>query len=256
MKPLVFLLVVANLLLYALGAGLFGKPENPDAVRVAQQIQPEAMRLVAQGEAAPAATAAVPAFTQGPAAEASPVVTANETPAQVAMAADEPKAAAPAPALAAADTLPLCLRWEGLTVQEVDRVAAMLANRFRELRVSRRKVPAEVSSWWVFVPPQADRAAADKRAEELRQAGIGDFFVVLEGNNRLAISLGIFASEKGAQERLAEMKAQGVRGVRLAPRQVKEPTFNLRASGPGGQRIALEAAMARVLPNGVAKACP
>ena len=51
MKALVFLLVLANLLFYAFGAGYFGRPDNPDAGRVEQQVAPERMRIVSRGEA-------------------------------------------------------------------------------------------------------------------------------------------------------------------------------------------------------------
>ena len=51
MKVLVFLLVLANLLFYAFSAGYLGRPDNPDAGRVGQQILPERMRIVSRGEA-------------------------------------------------------------------------------------------------------------------------------------------------------------------------------------------------------------
>src|SRR3990167_4112623 len=58
-KALVFLLVLANLLFYAFGAGYFGRPDNPDAGRVEQQILPERMRIAARGDA-PALPAKAP----------------------------------------------------------------------------------------------------------------------------------------------------------------------------------------------------
>ena len=51
MKTIVFLLVLANLLFYAFGAGYFGRPDNPDAVRLEKQVLPERMRIVSRGEA-------------------------------------------------------------------------------------------------------------------------------------------------------------------------------------------------------------
>ena len=50
-------------------------------------------------------------------------------------------------------------------------------------------------------------------APELRQLGITDYFVILDGPNRFAISLGVYSSEKGGQERLAEVKEKGVRSA-------------------------------------------
>ena len=46
----VFLLVLANLLLFAWAQGYLGKSGNPDAQRVAQQVLPEQLRIVSRGE--------------------------------------------------------------------------------------------------------------------------------------------------------------------------------------------------------------
>lgn len=241
-----------------MGAGLFGAAENPDAGRLAQQVRPQAMRLIATGDEPPARPAKA---TEGEAVEESVQAADN--------AAVRPPVAEPAPALATPAVAPhaspnasprdepatLCLAWEGLGQAEVDKLASLLTARFAEFRQERRRTGGDSQGWWVYIPPLADKAAADRRAEELRQAGVSDFFVVPEGNNRLAISLGIFSSEKGAQERLAEMKGKGIRAVRLAPRPAKDSSVTLRASGPESQRGALLAAVARQLPRNEAQAC-
>jgi hypothetical protein len=71
----------------------------------------------------------------------------------------------------------------------------------------------------VFLPPFATKAAADKRALELKTSGQKDAFVVDGGTQRLAISLGAFRSEDGANAQLAELAKQGVTGARVGPRQ-------------------------------------
>ena len=53
MKALVFLLVLVNLLFYAFTEGVFGRPGNPDAGRVDQQLVPERVRIVARGDQPP-----------------------------------------------------------------------------------------------------------------------------------------------------------------------------------------------------------
>lgn len=60
MRALVFLLVLANLLFFAYTQGYFGMPPSPDAARLAQQVNPERIRIVARGEPPPA-PATVPA---------------------------------------------------------------------------------------------------------------------------------------------------------------------------------------------------
>lgn len=235
MKALVFLLVLANLLFYAFGAGYFGRPDNPDAGRVEQQILPERMRIAARGDA-PALPAKAP----------EPVVTEVPKPEIAGLAAAKP-----------AESPPVCLAWEHLAVADADRLAAVLAGSAPDFKLSRQVVPTEGNGWWVHIPPLGSKADADKKAGELKQLGISDFFIVQDdGPSRFAISLGIFSSEKGGQDRLAELKGQGVRSARLAPRPGKDSTVRLQASGPADGREAVLAAVGKALPKVDAQDCP
>lgn len=228
MKALVFLLVVANLLFYAFAAGLFGHPDNPDAGRPAQQVKPDALRIVARGDAPAKAETPPPAAPESAPEAAPPVV----------------------------DKTPVCLLWEKLAVADADRLAALIGDKFGEFRLGRQAVAGESSGWWVYIPPLPGKPDADRKAAELRGLGITDYFQIQEGPNRFAISLGIYSSEKGAQERLAEVKAKGVRSARLTPRPGKEGTLTLRASGPAGQAAALQKAVGDALPKNEARPCP
>lgn len=251
MKVLVFLLVLFNLLFYAFGAGYFGRSENPDAVRLDKQVLPERMKIVSRGEA-PVAKAAEPVKPAEPEAPAK---------GEAAPADDGGKAAAEAPAKveAAAKPVPpptICLAWEHLAVSDADKVGALLAAKFGEFKTTRHVVGGgESNGWWVFIPPQAGKAEADKKAGELRQLEVTDYFIVQEGPNRFAISLGVFSSEKGGQERLAELKDKGVRSARLSPRPGKDGTVSLQASGPATARAALLDAVAKAVPKASGQAC-
>ncbi len=253
MKVLVFLLILANLLFAAFGAGYIGGSDNPDAGRVEQQVAPERMRIVSRGEA-PAIAAKQP--VAAPASEP-----AQETPTAPSDKADEVKEPAkeaevkaeapPKPAEAPA----ACLVWDHLSVADADRLAALLGSKFGEYKLSRRVVAGETNGWWVSIPPQASKAEVDRKAAELKQLEIADFFVVQDGPNRNAISLGVFSSEKGGQERLNELKAKGVRTARLGPRPTKESTVRLQASGPAGNKAGVLAAVSKALPKAEAQAC-
>lgn len=238
MKALVFLLVLGNLLFYAFSAGYFGHAERPDAERLGQQVQPERMRIVSRGEppAAPAKKAPEPA-----------------APAPV----EEPAKAEEAAAVAEAKpaTGSECLVWDRLSIGDADRLASALNDKFADYKFVRRAVNGEGGAWWVYIPPLADKAEADKKAGELRGLGITDFFPIQEGPNRLAISLGVFTAEKGAQERLADLKARGVRSARLSVRPGKEGLLRVEASGPAAGKPALAAAAAKVLPKVEAQGC-
>ena len=251
MKVLVFLLVLANLLFYAFSAGYFGRPDNPDAGRVNQQISPERMRIVSRGEApaAPAKTdipkpvvveAAPQEAAAVPAREAAPEPAAKEV---VATASKPPEIAQ------------VCLAWEHLSAPDADRLAAMLAGKYADFKVSRRVIAAEGNGWWVFIPPLAGKADADKKAGELKQLEISDFFVVQDGPSRFAISLGVFSSEKGAQDRLADLKVKGVRSAKVGPRPGKDSTVRLQAQGPETSKGGLLAAVGKILPKADALDC-
>lgn len=212
MKTLVFVLVLGNLLFYAFSAGYFGHPDNPDAGRLAQQVAPEKMRLVSRGEAPPLKQAEAP---PAPAREAEPVVENT------------------------------CLRWDNLAAPEAERLSKLLADKFAAFKSSKRTIASEGNGWWVFIPPLAGKAEAEKKGGELRQLGVDDYFIIQEaGPNQFAISLGVFSSEKGAQERLAELKGKGVRSARQGTRPGKESSTRIEASGPLAERDALIAASA------------
>ena len=89
----------------------------------------------------------------------------------------------------------------------------------------------------------------------MRQIGVSDYFIIQDGANRFAISLGVFSSEKGGQERLAEVKDKGVRSARLTPRPGKDSTVSLQATGPAPDKAALLAAVAKALPKAGGQSC-
>lgn len=248
MKTLVFLLVLANLLFYAFSEGYFGRPDNPDAGRVEKQVFVERMHIVSRGEGpALAAPAPVAVPTQAP-----PVEAPESAPASPEAVVEEAKVEAPADS---EEKAPVCLVWEHLSITDADRLTSLLAGKFSEFKLVRQTVAGEGNGWWVYVPPLSNKAEADKKAAELRQLGITDYFMIAEGQNRFAISLGVFSTEKGAQDRLAELKEKGVRTARLTPRPDKDGTVSLRASGPAAPRAALVEAAGRALPKANVRRC-
>jgi len=225
-KTLVFILVLGNLLFYAFSAGYFGHPDNPDGGRIEQQVAPERMRLVSRGEAPPVKPAEVP-----PAAPVS---------------AEAEAAAGPR----------TCLRWDQLSAEKARQLSSKIGDKFAAYALTKHTVAGESNGWWVFIPPLPGKAEADKKAGELRQLGITDYFIIADdGPHRFAISLGVFSSEKGGQDRLGELKAKGVKSARVSPRTSKEPTITLEASGPLGDKEALLKTVAEILPKGQAQSC-
>ncbi|MDC8760615.1 SPOR domain-containing protein [Janthinobacterium fluminis] len=87
-------------------------------------------------------------------------------------------------------------------------------------RQSRRNVAGqEISSYIVYIPPQGSKEGADKKAGELKQLGVSNYFIMSDNTPmRWAISLGVFKLEAGAQNLLASLNKQGVHSARVAPR--------------------------------------
>lgn len=239
MKVFVFLLLLGNLLFAAYAGGYFGRPENPDSERVKQQVVPERLHIVFRGEA--------PADSIQ---EKAPIVVPPDNDLSVAS-----EVATNDTVVKAVVTPITCLAWEHLSASDADRLSRLLASKFAAFKISRTSVASEGNGWWVFIPPQSTKADADKKATELKQLEISDFFVVQEGTNRWAISLGVFSAEKGAQDRLAELKTQGVRSARASPRPGKDSEFQIKARGPVDERPALISGAKKALPKVLVEDC-
>jgi hypothetical protein len=111
----------------------------------------------------------------------------------------------------------VCVEWGPLTEGDKTRALASLEPLDLTRLISQKKVEV-IANYWVFVPPAANKAAADRRLEELKGQGIHDVAVVDSGPQRLAISLGVFRTEEAAQARLAALQAQGVKTAKVGPR--------------------------------------
>jgi hypothetical protein len=223
MRALVFLLVVANLAFFAWAQGYLGERENPDAIRLSQQV----------------------------AAEKLTVLSRDEPPA--------PRAEAPkskAPVVEKKSMVEKCLAWVGLTTAEADRLDTALGENFAALRRARHVIP-ESASWWVFIPPLANKTDAEKKAAELKRLGAPEFFIIQEvGPNRFAISLGIFSSEQAAEERRESLRTKGVKSAKTARRTVtRAEQLSIEATGQEAMVDAAREALQQQLPDIKTAAC-
>ena len=137
-----------------------------------------------------------------------------------------PKPAAPAPAGAPG----ACIEWGGFALAEAPKAEQALAPLALGARLSQRR-SEETAGWWVFIPPQGNRAAAQKKTAELKALGIDDYFILQdEGGMRWAVSLGVFSNEEAARARLESLRAKGVRSAQTGERdtQVAKVWFQLR----------------------------
>lgn len=87
-------------------------------------------------------------------------------------------------------------------------------------RLAKRTIQ-EVATYIVYIPPQGEKAGADKKTKELKEMGVKNYFIIQDNTNmRWGISLGVFKSEAAAKNHLANLKKQGVRSAKVGARSV------------------------------------
>lgn len=182
-----WVLLSVNAALLALNWGALDAfmPDGREPQRIARQIHPERLNLLAAGAAAVATPVALPA-------EAAP-------PEQIA-----------------------CTEIGNFPLAQAKRFEALIAALALGDRQSRRNV-REVGSYMVYIPPQGGQAGAQQKVAELRQRGVINFFIMQdEAKPDLfwGISLGVYKTESAAKVHLDKLKQQGVQSARIGTRSV------------------------------------
>ena len=276
MRALVFLLVLANLLFLAYAQGFFGIGDNPDRDRIRQQLAPEKVRILARGQA-PADEAAAPSASTADGAAGPEAQADGDSSGDGAKAAKDGSKDAKTPdrndksdkagdkaAPKAGDKSPdkndksadkgsdkkapdpkgdRCLVWNGLAGAQADKLAALGASKYTSLKAG-RSLQGEASAYWVYIPPLPSRQEAEHKADQLKALQVPEYFIVQDGANRNAISLGIFSTEQAAKDRLEDLKKRGVRSAKSGPKTQKGDTVRLEMRGPTAQLEAFRSAAA------------
>lgn len=236
MRALVFLLVLVNLLFFTWAQGYFGPSANPDALRLQQQLKPELLTVIGRGDPPPVSSPVAPPVPAPAALVAPPEVpAAPQAPA-------EPEAEKPEKTLEKKEPN-ACLIWNELAVVDADKIERSAVSKFSTLKLKRRNTPAS-GTYWVFIPPSANRQEADTKAAELKELGVPEFLIIQDaGPNRFAISLGVFSSPEAANKRLVALREIKVNSALVAERNVKPALSSLEARGPQSAVGALREAM-------------
>ena len=127
----------------------------------------------------------------------------------------------------------LCVEWRGLSPDEFVQVRERLKALAGERVMSFAEVPLETRHWVIF-PPLPSAASAAAKLDELVATGLGDAFVIADGDWRNGISLGLYASGDAARRRVLEAEEKGVLGTRVEqmPRQGTAYYFVIRSEDP------------------------
>lgn len=133
----------------------------------------------------------------------------------------------------AAQLANVCLEWGAFT--DPEKAAALAALEPLQLgkQLSQRRVES-TSAYWVYVPPLASKVAAERRVAELRGQGLKDFFILADGPQKNAISLGVFKTEDTAAKFLENVQTLGVRNAKSGVRSqtIQQTLFVLRDPQP------------------------
>jgi len=225
MRAAFLLLLLANLALYAWLR--YGASETVEPAPLARQIAPDKLKVVAPSSLPP-----VTALTKPPAS-----------------------APAPTPAPAATASLP-CMEWGSFTLADATRAEQALEPLALGTRLAQRRTE-EHAGWWVFIPPQGNRQLALRKAAELKQLGVEEYFIVQEeGALRWALSLGVFRTEESAQARLAALRGQGVRTARIGARDTTVPKIWLQVKSVDAALQARLKEIARQVEGSELRDCP
>jgi hypothetical protein len=132
-----------------------------------------------------------------------------------------------------------CVEWGTFGDVDLPRAQAAIDRLALGERVRKVEVPVTVD-YWVYIPPLRNRDIMERKVNELKNLGVGDYYPVIEpGRWRYAISLGIFRNEEGARKFLADLRRKGVRSAVVGNREqrvtqaaftVREPTVEESAS--------------------------
>ena len=119
----------------------------------------------------------------------------------------------------------------------------------QDLRVARQAIGAKVErsrvrqeqttesgSWWVYLPPAANRARALASARLLADRHVSDYFVVSSGEHANSVSLGLFKDPDNARRRRDEVIAAGF-PASMAQRAETVPAYWLDLVVPAGAGI-------------------
>lgn len=231
LKLIFWSLLCINAAVFAYGQGYLGnfKGNEREPARMKNQLNADKLKL------APPAGAGKTAGAGGEAADKvadSPANAADSTPAPssaapLAGSPAAPLAAPPAAASAAAPAADLvaCTLVGNFAAPEARRFEALVAPLAFGKRQTRESLTVpEVTSHIVFIPPQASKEAADRKAAELKELGVSSFFIMNDSSPmKWAISLGVFKSETAAQTLLAALSKQGVVSAKVAARTSQSP---------------------------------
>jgi hypothetical protein len=148
-----------------------------------------------------------------------------------------------------------CVEWGGFAIAEAPKAEQALAPLALGARLAQRR-SEETAGWWVFIPPQPNRAGAQKKTAELKALGVDDYYILQdEGPMRWSVSLGVFSTEEAARKRLEALRARGVRSAQTGERDTQVAKIWFQVRGPDAALLAKLKELVQALPGTEVRDC-
>ena len=143
----------------------------------------------------------------------------------------------PSAALAAADAACVSVG-EFETRDDVENAKRWLRSRGAEILAIAAESRETIESHRVYIPPLDSRKSALRTMRELKSRGIRDVAIVLRGELRNAVSLGVYRSRENAVSRMTSLKRLGY-SVQSAANTTTQQEYVTIQARLGGSRDAL-----------------
>jgi len=235
MKKLFWILLLTNVVFFAVMRKGWLGGEDPSS-HPQPALHADMIHLVESTQDAPAAPVpAAPPSTKAPAVAPSPAVAPLPEPKTAVVVKDNTNLDADQTNGSA------CLEWGEFTGQDLTQATAALSAMQLGNKLSQYQVEHDIG-YWVYIPPLQNRAAVNRKVNELKQRGINEYFVVQDaGRWRYAISLGVFKTQEAAQHFLDDLRAK--RDVHTAQVGQRASKFNVTIFRLNGVGILTEVKM-------------
>ena len=132
----------------------------------------------------------------------------------------------------------ICVALGEVPQAEADAIERLFAEKLPDFKLSRALAPGV--GYWVLIPPFKTRREAEDRVTELKTQGVREYYIMPEGDG-FAISLGLFSTQAAAESTLAALRGKKVRSVRLVERPRKITQIEIR--GPELQSAEMRQAL-------------
>jgi len=230
LKWAIWLLVLGNAGYFAWSQGYLDtlglKPvEQREPQRMAQQVRPEALRLLngPRAEIAPVVSAPAPA----PAAPSAEVFVPAEPAPSVPESAPPAPVPSPTVAVSAGSGPRACWQAGGFTEDQAELLRAELALlglpasgfAFTEVRSGGR--------WIVYMGRYDNQQQVDRKKDELRALGVS-FREISAPGLAPGLALGTYSTEAAAQQALQRAERDGIRTAKVAQERAESQSVNLR----------------------------